>query len=171
MFSKLFLFAILLVSVVADLYVRLDAGANETMIGVYFPGDKDPEHDVFNNTIIEHYIRGFPGNTTIRESVNFKTGLVLRSADMLTRMRIDFGKNPNATDTHRPFAISFYNLAYGDRGGDKPIELQHGASGYVWIDGGSAVKHATAPDHKFTVRNSQKSIFFSVTLEEKKDEL
>ena len=112
-----------------------------------------------------------PGTQIIREGVKFNTGLVIRSADFLTRVRVDFAENADKTDNDRPYSIAFYNLAVGDRGGDKPIELQHGDSGYIWIDGGESVTHATDAYHTFTIRNADKDTFFSVTIENLNDEL
>ena len=53
----------------------------------------------------------------------------MRSSDLRTRVLIDFHKAPaDQIDTY-PYQITFYNLALGDRDGDKPVELKHGESG------------------------------------------
>jgi hypothetical protein len=54
--------------------------------------------------------------------------LVFRSADLRTRVRVEFSQSDDKT---RPYTIAFYNLAYGDRNGDVPIELKHSNSGFV----------------------------------------
>lgn len=154
-------------------------------------GDKDPEHDVFKESVMEHlmevitniiliysilllfyHFQIVPAGGSIREAVKFDTGLVIRSQDFNTRVRVDFTAN-NATDAEavHPYSISFYNLAIGDRGGDKPVELQHSGSGYIWIDGGHVITHVTDRDHPFTIRNTNKDVVFTVTLFEENDEL
>jgi hypothetical protein len=61
------------------------------------------------------------------------TGLVFRSTDLKTRVRVDIRPS---YDEVRPYQLSFYNLAAGDRHGSAPVELQHGDSGYIWIEEG-----------------------------------
>lgn len=103
------------------------------------------------------------------ENVNFNTGLVFRSDDMITRIRVDV--RASTDDPKFPYQITFHNLHVGDRGGNKPIELQHGNSGYIWIDGGHSVSHLTAHGHVFNIRDVQKSLIASINLWDLKPEL
>lgn len=103
------------------------------------------------------------------ELVKFNTSLLFRSSDLVTRVLVTFGASQN--DPLRPYTLGFHNLASGDRGGDKPVELKHGGSGWIWIDGGSSQTHTTDAGHRFTIFDTQKAIVFSVTLLPHNDEL
>jgi hypothetical protein len=52
--------------------------------------------------------------------------LIFRGADFKTRVQVVFGRSDDST---RRFTIAFYNLSYGDRSGDTPVELKHSESG------------------------------------------
>lgn len=101
--------------------------------------------------------------------VKFGTGLTLRSGDMKSRVRLNFAGVPDNKDY--PYSITFVNIHEDDRGGSKPIELQHGGSEYVWIDGGNSLTHLTGAIHEFHVRTSLKDHFFTVNFWDKRDEL
>ena len=61
-----------------------------------------------------------PGKIT-REGVAYGTGgLTIRTKDLETRVRLDVSPS---NEPSRPNALSFYNLAVADRGGNKPVEL------------------------------------------------
>ena len=95
----------------------------------------------------------------------------MRSADFKYRVRVDVNKVAAPNDSENKYVMAIYNLASGDRGGDEPIELQHSNSGYVWIDGGFGVAHNTDVMHPFTIRNSNKDVIFTITLNPIVDEL
>jgi hypothetical protein len=78
--------------------------------------------------------------------------------------------NPSE-DKDRPYIVTFYNLALGDRGGSKAVELKHSTSGYIWIEPGERVAHLTDFQHPFTIRNFNKSDIVTVTLLPMHDEL
>lgn len=101
--------------------------------------------------------------------MKYNTQLLFRGADLSTRVLVNFTSSDE--DPERPYVIGFYNLALGDRPGDKPIELKHSDSGFIWIDGGHLVAHTTAAFHTFTIRNTDKEDVFSVTLQEDNEEL
>lgn len=75
-------------------------------------------------------------------------------------MMIKFEHAPN--EKVNKYKLSFYNLAYGDRGGEKPVELKHSNSGYIWIEGGHHVTHWTSENHPFTFYDVNKKIVYSV---------
>ena len=109
-----------------------------------------------------------PGETRV-ESVKYNTSLTIRSSDLVTRLRLDFGANKN--NTLYPYVISFKNMHVDDRGGNKPLELQHGGSEYIWIDGGNVITHLTGPIHEFHVKDATKEPLVTVSLWDEKDEL
>jgi hypothetical protein len=154
-----------------DATVIIESGASN-VLGVYFPGEKQDDHFVYNETLPEHLLGVMQPNTYMREGIKTGTGIVIRSSDMQTRIRVDFGKNPDKKDAKsRPFTLSFYNLAFGDRTRDAPVELQHGSTGYIWIEGGHVVTHSTDMHHIFTLRDGDKNQVFSVALQEYEAEL
>lgn len=85
---------------------------------------------------------------------------------MTTRVLVDFHQSPPDNIDTYPYQVTFYNLAIGDRNGDKPIELKHGESGYLWIEGGHHASHLTGPIHKFTIRDHNREDVFSISLAE-----
>lgn len=87
---------------------------------------------------------------------------VFRSSDMMTRIRVDIKYGTG--DPSRPYTLKFHNLALHDRGGSKPVELKHGSSGYIWIDGGKDALQFTDVGPKFTIFDYTKKSVFSVTL-------
>jgi hypothetical protein len=107
-------------------------------------------------------------NENARESVKFGTGLILRSSDFKTRVRVEVTQSKDSPGN--PYLVSFFNLASGDRGGDEPVELQHSNSGYIWVDGGKKVAHNTDVNHPFVIRNAEKQIVFTFTLNPKTNE-
>jgi hypothetical protein len=149
------------------------------------------EHDHFQENLPEHLIRvntcGLallyavvimivwswqtldPGERMVEATVP-ATSYVIRSSDMRSRLMITFERNQDAeTSAKRPFLLTFANLAYGDRGGDQPLELQHGKSGYIWLEGGHYVAHSTGPGHRFVFRDVNKEEMLTVVLFEMED--
>ena len=106
-----------------------------------------------------------------RENVRFGTGLVLRSSDFKTRVRVEIEKASKDEANGNNFAISIFNLAAGDRGGDQPLEVQHSNTGYVWVDGGMAIAHFTDVYHPYVIRNAEKEVVFTITLHPTEKEL
>jgi hypothetical protein len=92
------------------------------------------------------------------------TSYVVRASDMRSRVKITFNRNPDPTALTRPFQLTFTNLAFGDRDGDHPLELQHGSSGFVWLEGGHYVTHATGPGHRFVFRDASRQELFTVVV-------
>ena len=108
-----------------------------------------------------------PGDTAT-ESLVAGSSFVIRSADLSTRIRVNFDLNE---DPDRPFSLGIVNLSVDDRHGPFPVELQHSNSGFVWVDPGEVVTHMTAENHVFTVRDKSKHEVFSVTVHGKNTEL
>lgn len=75
-------------------------------------------------------------NEQMIEKVNQESSsFIIRSSDLVNRLLVTVAATEQE-DMERPYSISIVNLAYGDREfGNKPVELQHGQSGYIWIDG------------------------------------
>ena len=97
------------------------------------------------------------------EGTKLGSSFIFRAADMRNRVRVHIDQNMDAVGTqYRPYQLTFYNLAYGDRDGDYPIELQHGQSGYLWLEGSHYVAHNTNSGHKFTIRDANHMELFSV---------
>lgn len=96
------------------------------------------------------------------EGVLYETSLLFRSQDFHTRVLVKFHAAPEEPDN--PYRMSFFNLAFGDRGGDKSVELKHSTSGFIWIEGGHVVSHYTGENHIFTIRNGALKDVFSVKL-------
>jgi hypothetical protein len=151
----------------AQIIANIEAGKNQDL-GVYFPGDKDANHDVFRINQKENLLTTVAKTKNKREAVKFGTSLVIRTADFKTRVRLDFAQSSEAGN---PYVLAFYNLASGDRDGDDPLELQHSNSGFIWIDGGKRVAHNTDINHPFVVRDVDKKILFTITLQPNDDEL
>lgn len=102
-------------------------------------------------------------SSTQSEQVVPGTSFVIRSADLTSRVRVTIGEN-KASDSDRPYTISFVNLSVEDRHGPFPLELQHSNAGFIWIDPADVVEHITGQNHVFTVRDKSKSPVFSVTI-------
>ena len=71
------------------------------------------------------------------EAVNFDSTLLLRSADLKIRVLIEFRQvapDDESAGEYR-YQLTFHNLAWGDRDGDAPLELQYSQDGFMWIDG------------------------------------
>lgn len=99
------------------------------------------------------------------EAILPSSSFVLRSSDMRSRAKITVERNLDQSSAKsHPFKLTFTNLAYNDRSGDLPLELQHGSSGYVWLDGGHYVTHATGSGHRFILRDVNKQEFFTVVV-------
>ena len=101
------------------------------------------------------------------EGTTLGSSFIFRAADMRSRVRVHIDRNldPDPVgSTKRPYQLTFYNLAYGDRDGDYPVELQHGQSGYLWLEGSHYVAHNTMAGHKFTIRDANHQDLFSVLL-------
>lgn len=113
---------------------------------------------------IKIHVQVIAPGTNAREAIRFDTGLVLRSSDFKTRVRVEISKAPEEEANGNSYSISIFNLAAGDRGGDQPIELQHSTSGFIWIDGGMAVSHFTDVMHPFVIRNVDKTVVMTITL-------
>jgi hypothetical protein len=64
--------------------------------------------------------------------VHYNSSLLFRSADMKTRIQVEFGASG---DVERPYRIAFHNIAHGDRGGARAVELKHSDTGFIWIEG------------------------------------
>ena len=113
---------------------------------------------------IKTYVQVIAAGTNAREAVRFDTGLNLRSSDFKTRVRVEISRASQDEANGNGYSISIFNLAAGDRGGDQPLELQHSTSGYIWIDGGMAVSHFTDVMHPFVIRNVDKTVIMTITL-------
>jgi hypothetical protein len=87
------------------------------------------------------------------ERVRIGTSLMLESSDFRNRVVIEVTKNPDAADMERPYNIRFYNIGL-NRNDFSPIELEHGTSGYVWIEPGQYVTHNSAVRVPFTLRDN-----------------
>jgi hypothetical protein len=174
MFSKILIVTLIVAfcAMVAayDATVVIQSGEDHR-VGVYFPGEKNLDHEIYSETTPEHLLAVMNSATHIRENVNLGTGFVLRSSDLRTRVRVVIKANPDKKDKKRPFALSFYNLAYGDRGRAVPVELQHSKSGFIWIDGGHVVTHVTDFHHVFTIRDGEKNMVFSIAVQEVEKDL
>ena len=93
------------------------------------------------------------------------SSLIIRSADLQTRIRIEIHAAADEISSGgNPYVISMFNMAYADRPELNPVELQHSNSGYIWIEGGHVVSHNTDVNHPFIIRNTKKQVVFTATL-------
>jgi hypothetical protein len=97
------------------------------------------------------------------ERIKVGSALVLESADFRNRMVIEVTKNADSADKDRPFNIRFYNVGL-NRDDFAPLELEHGTSGYVWIEPGQYITHNTAIRVPFTLRDNNKNPLVSAEL-------
>lgn len=141
------------------LEVRNDGYDN---FGVFFVGDKQWDEP---GVQLERLVAFVPQGQTIYQSTHFQHGFVVRTSNMEIRMKvvIDEGENEDY-----PFKISFFNLSHDD---NAAIELKHGESGYIWIDGGNFITHMTGTHHQFTINAFDKSPVVTFSLQHPSDEL
>lgn len=105
-----------------------------------------------------------PG-TNQREAVTLGSSIILRSADLKTRVRVEVNAALDEISSGgNPYILSIFNMAFADRPESSPVELQHSNSGYIWIEGGHVVSHNTDVNHPFVVRDTQKQDVFTITL-------
>ena len=105
-----------------------------------------------------------PG-TNQREAVTLGSSIIIRSGDLRTRARVEVrAALDEFSSGGNPYILSIFNMAFADRPESSPVELQHSNSGYIWIEGGHVVSHNTDLNHPFVIRDYQKQIVFSVTL-------
>ena len=106
-------------------------------VGIYFPGEAIAEHEIYSYTLPEHFLQVVEPKSYGVEAVNYKTSLLIRSSDLKIRVLLDFVASPEeeAKTTGNLYQLTFWNLAWGDREGDAPIELQHSETDFAWIDG------------------------------------
>lgn len=98
------------------------------------------------------------------EHVMPESSFVYRSGDFYNRIRITIGMNRNF-ETARPFAITFANMNnLNDRDAGFPMEIQHSNGGYFWLEPGSIVKHITAENHIFTIRDADNQCIFRIVI-------
>jgi hypothetical protein len=90
----------------------------------------------FRDNSNERLLQILSFNEQMIEKVNQQSSsFVVRSSDLVNRLLVTVSATEQG-DVERPYFISIVNLAFGDREfGNKPVELQHGDSGFIWIDG------------------------------------
>lgn len=131
------------------------------------------EKPYFGNSDFEHLITALKPGTSITERITDGHSIIVRSADLSSRVRLTLSRNmDDSTRINHPYIIRIVNLSITDREGPFPIELVHGEpSEYIWIDPSEYVEHMTGPEHEFNVRSKDHSPQFSISFRSPQEEL
>merc|ERR1711933_10535 len=133
-------------------------------VGVYFVGNatlhdeglERPDYEILKSVIYQ--------NNEWGSTSRFDHAFVVRGSDFKFRVKVVVSENKDKKTegnkvTH-PYELTIKNIAFrGDA-----VELKHGKSGYIWIDGGKQVTHATDPYHLFTLRDGDKDELLTIIL-------
>lgn len=92
-------------------------------------------------------------SASMYEKIRVGSTLMVETSDFRNRLVIEVTSNTDNEDQERPFNIRFYNIGL-NRNDFAPLELEHGTSGYVWVEPGQYVTHNTAVRVPFTLRDS-----------------
>ena len=138
------------------LKVAAAQGAPSDM-GVIWEGD---EHAGENFEKLAAFLK--PGSSTVQSTFH-EHSFSLRSSDMKFRVRVTIHDTLRNDPHSRSFRITFHNLNHDGKPGSA-VELKHGNSGYIWIESGNEVTHATNPHHHFTLRDSNKADIVDIML-------
>merc|ERR1712195_289362 len=96
-----------------------------------------------------------PGSATIQSTFH-EHSFTLRSSDFKFRVRLTIrdrvAKDPDAL----AFRLTMHNLNHDGNPGSA-VELQHGNSGFIWIESGNEVTHTTDAHHHFILRDANKA--------------
>jgi len=132
--------------------MKISAGANAySDLGVHWEGDE---------TAGEHYEKLVavlkPGESVIQNTFHGHS-FTLRASDQSFRVRVHI-QAPLASDNdERAYRITFNNLNHDGVDGRSAVELKHSKSGYVWINAGNDVTHATDSHKHFTLNNYERN--------------
>ena len=139
---------------------------NHALIARIFQDAQPADYEIFSGLI--------PGGETMRRVTTLDHAFELRSVDMQFRVRVAVTANhQEAGDPHiYPYIIHIKNLMLEETSGvantpdglSKPIELKHGASGYLWIEPGDATAQRTGAQHTFELRTRNHELMLTITL-------
>ena len=137
-----------------DLRLRISTGAElKSDTGVLW--ESDPKVEDY-----ETLVALLAPSTTTVQNTFFHQSFVLRSSDMSFRFRVTVDDSQGNDPEGRPFRITFHNLNHDKKNNNlgNALELQHGKSGFVWMEGGKEQRHHTFGHKQFTIRDGQKKV-------------
>ena len=109
-------------------------------------------HESFENEKLAAILK--PGSATIQSTFH-EHSFTLRSSDFKFRVRLTIRDRVAKDADSLAFRIGFHNLNHDGNPGSA-VELQHGNSGYIWIESGNEVTHTTDAHHHFILRDANK---------------
>merc|ERR1712028_303960 len=141
-----------------DVMVKVTAGESAPSdLGVIWEGDSTAGENFEKLAAILK-----PGSATIQSTFH-EHSFTLRSSDFKFRVRLTIrdrvAKDPDAL----AFRLTMHNLNHDGNPGSA-VELQHGNSGFIWIESGNEVTHTTDAHHHFILRDANKAEIADIVL-------
>jgi hypothetical protein len=132
-----FVFLVYLTIVNSSYNLIAEVTAFDQHLGLYFPGEIVSEHEIYSYILPEHFLQVVEPNSFGLEAIHFDTSLLIRSSNLQYRVLLQFRAAPaeETETTGNLYHLTFHNLAWGDRNGDSPLELQYSETENVWIEG------------------------------------
>lgn len=162
LFLSLFLFAAAVAAAPTSVRLNLKSGPS-AHVGVFFVGNETlarlGEEEIDFEVLKEEIS---PQSPYASHNAQLHHAFVLRSSTFRFRIKVAVFANEAEDEDVRPYVISFKNMAREDESG---VELKHGESGWVWIDAGLAVEHATDIGHNFILHDYNHNEMVTVSLD------
>ena len=118
--------------------------------GVFFTGNPDQK--------FERLVDFVEKNQEAVHSIHLGHGFAVRTSNMQVRIGMTVF---DGEEEDFPYRFCFENLSHDD---NAALELQHGTSGYVWINGGQELCHMTGTHHGFTFRTTEQETVATFSL-------
>lgn len=145
----------------------LFTNTGHSTLGVYWNGNIDIGKELTGRDYLyEKLVDVLKPDYWNTHTAYFGHSFIVRSADMKTRVKIVFEKG-----TDRNYKLSVLNLSADDN--EHAVELKHGKSGFLWIEGTHVVSQDTDEYHTFEIRDAKREplVSFSVRPYSDKEEM
>merc|ERR1712195_88277 len=141
-----------------DVMVKVTAGESAPSdLGVIWEGDSTAGENFEKLAAILK-----PGSATIQSTFH-EHSFTLRSSDFKFRVRLTIRDRVAKDPDTLAFRLTMHNLNHDGNPGSA-VELQHGNSGFIWIESGNEVTHTTDAHHHFILRDANKAEIADIVL-------